>query len=119
MAPLPEHLIDYILFNYCTNMCIYCTFALLANDIEAASRLRSTPSGVNAKRRFALLTEKPTMRNIVCSSNYCYIECDNACCRDCAIYCEECDGFYCSEDCFNSNTSKCYWCELCSRWLHH
>ena len=45
-----------------------------------------------------------------CSSNYCHIDCENVCCTDCAFYCDECDGFYCSEDCFNSNTSMCYWC---------
>ena len=85
VSALPLHLIEYIISNYCTNGCMKCLIGY-GVSFDAVSKGR-------------------------CSSNYCHIECDNICCEECAIYCDECKEFYCSENCFNSETYRCYWCD--------
>ena len=110
MAQLPLHLINYIIFNYCTNMCMYCT--TLANEVCARTTFGVDAIGLAPRTTLAneVCAKACSLKARRCSSNYCHIDCENVCCTDCAFYCNECDGFYCSEDCFNSNTSVCYWC---------
>lgn len=86
---LPKYLIDSIIFNYCTNQCSTCTANYL-NNIEVKQR---------------------------CSSNDCQLECNQVFCEECGLYCADCDGFYCSESCFNSDTINCYWCYQMDQWV--
>ena len=86
---------------YCTTLCVD------AIEVPKATTLCFDAIGRTAQTISAKACSLKARR---CSSNYCHIDCENVCCTDCAFYCDECDGFYCSEDCFNSNTSMCYWC---------
>ena len=99
VSALPLHLIEYIISNYCTNGCMNCLFGA---------------SKFGAKRQISANEVRggsATEIGLRCSSNYCHIECYNICCEECAIYCDECKEFYCSDNCFNSEAYRCYWCD--------